>query len=58
MRARQTSQVGLLGAETEGSFPGLDFGAFRKMKRVLYVDAKIADRAFDFGVAEQDLHGT
>jgi hypothetical protein len=33
----------------------LNVCAFRQMERVLDVDTKIADRALDLGVAEQDL---
>ncbi|BAE52453.1 hypothetical protein amb3649 [Paramagnetospirillum magneticum AMB-1] len=46
-----------LGTEAEEFSPVLYFGTFGKMQRVLYVDAKVADRALDFGVAKQDLHG-
>jgi hypothetical protein len=35
----------------------LHLGAFGKGKRVLNVDAKIANGALDLRVAEQDLHG-
>lgn len=35
----------------------LHLRALSEGERVLYVDAKIANRALDFRVAEQDLHG-
>ena len=36
----------------------LDFRSFGQEQRVLYVNTQIPDSALDFGVAEQDLHGT
>lgn len=45
----------LLGTETEEFSPALYFRAFCEMQRVLYVDAKVANRALDFGMAKQDL---
>ena len=35
----------------------LHLRALSEDERILYVDAKVADRAFDFRVAEQDLNG-
>jgi hypothetical protein len=35
-----------------------DINLFRNRERIVHVDAEIADRAFDFGVAEQELHGS
>lgn len=50
-------QEELLGTETEEFFPALYFSVFQEMQRVFYVDAKVPDRALDFGVAKQTLHG-
>ena len=36
----------------------LHLRSFRESECILHVDAKIADRALDLRVAEQDLHGT
>lgn len=47
----------LLGTEAEEFSAELDFGAFSEMQRVFNVDAEVADRALDFGVAKQNLHG-
>lgn len=35
-----------------------DIHLFGNSERVINLDAKIADRAFDLGVAEQELHGS
>jgi hypothetical protein len=35
-----------------------DLNLFGNRERVVNLDAKIADRAFDLGVAEQELHGS
>lgn len=36
----------------------LQFRAFGENERILHIDSKVADRALDLRVAEQDLHST
>ena len=35
----------------------LNFGLFRDLQRVIYLDSKVSDGALQLGMAEQDLHG-
>jgi len=40
------------------ALPGIsDINLFRYRKRIIYLDAEVSDGIFDFGVAEQELHG-
>ena len=38
--------------------PDLDFGSLRLLQRVLYIDAQVANSAFDLGMAKQDLNSS
>jgi hypothetical protein len=47
---------GLLDVTSKEPAPS-DLGPFRQSKGVLYIDAKVTDRALDLPMAEQDLNG-
>jgi hypothetical protein len=40
----------------DGAGPTLDFCRLSQGERILHIYAQIADRIFDFGVSEQNLH--
>jgi hypothetical protein len=47
------------GGQSKSLCPGVsDVNLFRYGERVINLDAKISDRAFDLGMAEQKLHGS
>lgn len=37
---------------------GLDFGLLGDLKRIIYLDTKVSDRAFQLGMAKQELNGS
>jgi hypothetical protein len=47
----------LLDAHVEEPSKSLNFRALGKSERILYIDAKISDGAFNLGMPEQNLNG-